>query len=207
MIRKWVAIRYPAQGIYGEETPHTGLIALDRNPESNRIYWNGGTQWSTMPQGAEIIHDYGMIDENDDDLTDSIFAHYDREIAPPVPVDFDRLVICDIVGFIAPDGTVYRAAYTDHSATARTLVEYFQIKTDPDVVYHARHIEALRRHGWITIQNGGYLSGDTIPTEQQMTSINRLIDINHARTAYQVHMKWSVDVINRVYNRVKEEQQ
>jgi hypothetical protein len=177
MKEHWIAIRYNQHGFYGPETPHTALGTVKHGD----FHFHGGFTHMSMPEGAEIIKDYGLIDDMDEDAITAVFDDYDK-LCPTLPHDLERAVSSDVDGYMAPNGDIYRCGYMGHTYLARDLTKQFGIR--PLDMPSNGHQEALLQAGWICLMHG-VIPYEQPPTEAQVAVLNRLLEMNQSFPHYR----------------------
>lgn len=173
--RFWFVTLSHKEGIYGENTPHYTLFSTYGEIVDNlyKVYYGAAPQWTTFDDGMEIVHSYGIVEDNDYDRQDDIYANYDDTFGKPTPIDFAKLKVGDISGWLAPDGAFYSSGYMGHSQVAADLVRILNIPVNETDMFVVRNSEALRRAGWASVWAGA-ISSENAPTSSQIATLNKI---------------------------------
>lgn len=180
MKRFWFVALLMDQGIYGEETPRHILFTTkgEKVDDQYKLYYGTALQWTVSNSQMSIVHSYGIVSDDDYDRQDEIYAEYENTYGKPTPVDFDRLKVADISGWIAPNGDFYYTGFMGHSQVAKELVRFFKIATDPEVFFSVRDSEALRKNGWISVWAGSF-SSEGSPSPEQFDTIVKIFNLSN----------------------------
>lgn len=173
--REALAIRWLAEVEAGKVKERSAIVGCSdvTNPES-AVYWDitgMGHSFVGSFKDLTIVKSYGWFDTEVDVTLAEVWDQYDRD-NPPVPFDLsDPSLPLAAYGMVAPDGSLYRCEYGEHSDLARHLALVMDL---PDTGSRNKEND-LRELGWATLRYADYQTDSDTYTDGQLATWAALI--------------------------------
>jgi hypothetical protein len=153
--------------------------------DRDKLYWGNGPQHCHIADDMVIVKSFGQLDSRDDDDYDTIEAiEFDLEDQYP-PEKGQK----DSEGWLAPDGTYYPCASSEHDSAARSITAVLFRSWDGT--------RMLEDKGWMRVCEGYILYDHNKVTQRQIDTIFDLTQITtgELKETLDRRLSWLTDQV------------